>query len=120
MYELKEITLKNQGYEKKRLVIQFDKIEYIILAEFLMSDAQLLKNELLAVKKALDTNKTKEVTLTGNRCAIKLEKEKTTITDLFDGIDESSYQDLTISTNQFFDYLTIWNQEIQKFNNKNK
>lgn len=120
MYQLKEVTLKNQGYEKKRLVIHFDKTEYIILAEFLMSDAQLLKNELLAAKKALDTNKTKEVTLTGNRCAIKLEKEKTMITDLFEGIDESSYQALTISTNQFYDYLTIWSQEIQKFNSKNK
>src|SRR5699024_12528764 len=96
MYQLKEITLKNQGYEKKRLVIHFDKTEYIILAEFLMYDAQLLKNELSAAKKALDTNKKKEVILTGNRCAIKRQTVKTMNTDLFEGLNEMSYPALTI------------------------
>lgn len=117
MYELKEVTLKNKNIEKKRLVIKFQDENYAILAEFLMSDAMLLSEELTLAFKQV--NKGEKVILTGNRCAVEIESIQTEIVDLFTEYGSGAYQPLNISTNEFKSYISIWYEELNKFNKKN-
>lgn len=117
MYELKEVTLRNKNIEKKRLVIKFEDEKYAILAEFLMSDAMLLSEELTLAFKQV--NNEEKIILTGNRCAVEIESTQTKIVDLFAEYDSGAYQPLNISTNEFENYISIWHEELNKFNKKN-
>lgn len=119
MYELKEVILKNNNFEKKRLVINFHEESHAILSEFLMSDASLLSEELTLAFNQLSNGSKKRVTLTGNRCAVVIEEETTEISDLFDELDIEGYPTLKISTKQFNEYVSIWHRELIDFNKKN-
>ncbi len=119
MYELKEITLKNKGYEKKRLVIRFFEEKYAILAEFLMSDAKLLSHELELAFDKVRTNRADKIVLTGNRCAVEINKIRTEITDLYEDLNQEGYQPLTISTEKFHEYVNMWKNHLTEFNKIN-
>lgn len=119
MYELKEITLKNKGYEKKRLVIRFFEEKYAILAEFLMSDAKLLSNELELAFDKVQSDKADKIVLTGNRCAVEINKTKTEITDLYEDLNQEGFQPLTISTESFQRYVNMWQKNLIEFNQIN-
>ena len=120
MYELKEITLKNKGYEKKRLVINFFEAKYAILAEFLMSDAKLLSHELELAFDKVATDRADKVVMSGNRCAVEIKKNETEITDLFEDLNQEGFQSLVISTESFHEYLNIWQKHLIEFNKINE
>lgn len=120
MYELNEIILKNDKYEKKRLVIKFHKESYAILAEFLMSDAHLLKSELELAENEIFVDFKDKIKLSGNRCSVEIDKEVTVITDLFMDIDEGGYEELKLATNEFFNYVNMWTEKTSKFNKENE
>lgn len=118
MYELKEITLKNKGHEKKRLVINFFEKKYDILAEFLMSDAKLLSDELELAFIKVNTDRVDKVVLTGNRCAVEIKKNETEISDLFADLNQKEFHPLKISTESFYDFVSLWKKYLKEFNEK--
>src|SRR5690625_7817083 len=102
MYELKEVTLKNKNYEKKRLVINFYNPQYNILAEFLMSDSCLLSEEISRAFKLVSSRE--KVELSGNRCHVEIKQTETCISDLFSYNKAMRYQYLKITTEEYKRY----------------
>lgn len=116
MYELKEITLQNKDYKKKRLVINFYDPQYNILAEFLMSDACLLSEEISHAFKLVSSRE--KVELSGNRCHVEIKKAETYISDLFSNNESNSYPSLKLNTEEFKQYINIWKEALIQFNNQ--
>lgn len=119
MYELKEVTLKNKNIKKKRLVINFHEKKLAILAEFLMSDASLLSEELTLAFNQISKGEKEKVVLSGNRCVVEIKKAMTEISDLFNEYDSEGYPSFKIPTEEFSGYVSMWYEELVKFNNKN-
>jgi len=116
MYELKEVTLKNKHYEKKRLVINFYNPQYNILAEFLMSDACLLSEEISRAFKLVSSGE--KVELSGNRCHVEIKQTETCIYDLFSDNESISYPSLKLTTEEFKQYINIWKEALIQFNDQ--
>lgn len=119
MYEFKEITLRNAKHEKKRLVINFKDPKYAILAEFLMSDAHLLREEIAQAKNKISKNIKSKIMFSGNRCAVEIENGVTEITDLYMDEEDGGYETLNLPTQEFFVFVNMWSEAIANFNSEN-
>ena len=121
MYELKEVLLKNGEHEERRLVIEFHDEELAILAEFLMSDSQLLSDELTLAFDHVRGGFSLEEELSGNRCSVVIGEYNTEISDLFDDLDSdvTGYQALELPTEEFHEYVDMWQENLAYFNDEN-
>src|SRR5699024_7590700 len=116
MYEVKEVTLKNKHYEKKRLAINFDDPQYNILAEFLMSDSCLLSEEISLKFKLVASGE--KVELSGILIHVEIKQTETCISDLFSDNEAISYPSLKLTTEEFKRYINIWKEALTQFNDQ--
>ncbi|TQS75368.1 hypothetical protein DX933_06550 [Ornithinibacillus gellani] len=116
MYQIKEVVLRNQHHEKNILVIEFDQPEMAIVGEFLMTDAALADHAALnEINQVLSGEKT-TAEFSGNRCALSIGQDTTTITDLFDAADGIPvYNDYEIKTDTLRGLIRMWLDKLQAF-----
>src|SRR5699024_7606432 len=114
MYELKEVTLKNKHYEKKRLVINFHDPQYNILAEFLMSYSCLLSVEISHAFKLVASRE--KVELSVNRSHVEITQTETCNSHLFSDNEVISYPSLKLTTEDFKQHINIWKEALIQFN----
>ncbi|MGM8365962.1 hypothetical protein ACLIBG_10855 [Virgibacillus sp. W0181] len=117
MYQLKEKILKNNGREKKVLVIQFDKQEMDIVGEFLMTDASLLHYQVLDELASVLAGEKKNAYFVGNRCSLIIRKEKTRVEDLLEemGSDVDSLSPVEMNTLKLKNLIEMWRREIKEY-----
>lgn len=119
MYHIREITLKNNTLQKKRLIIEFDEQEKMIVAEFLMSDATLLNNAILKEIDEVLSGEQKKIESSFNRCSLEITKKITTFNDLFEdilGLD--ALIEYKMSTIELRNLIKKWFYEIDAFNKR--
>src|SRR5699024_9459876 len=115
-YELKEVTLKNKQYEKKRLLINFDDPQYNILAELLMSDSCLLSEEISRASKLVSSGA--KVELAGHRRPVEIKQTEACISDVYSDNEAISYPSLKLTTEEFKRYINIWKEALTQFNDQ--
>lgn len=120
MYQFKEITLKSNNHERKRLVIEFTDPTYDIVAAFLMSDAAMLQFEIVDHIEDVLTGKTETIETSGNRFSLIIQKEETMLEDLFTDLydDFPTYERLVMPTETLLKLIHAWKEETEKFTNK--
>lgn len=116
MYDIKEIILTNNSIKKKRPIITFHDEKQAIVGEFLMTDAPLLRDDVLNVLQSVLNNEQIKANISGNRTHLHIMKNKTTITDLFDAIDGFSlYEQYTIETDSLYDLTKMWLERLKDY-----
>lgn len=117
MYRFKEVTLKNKMKEKRILVIEFDKREMEIVAEFLMTDASLLNYEVLDLIKRVLAGSSKGERFSGNRISLRIKKDTTNLTDLFAGMYEGfdTYPAYEIDTVELKRLIEVWKNKSREY-----
>lgn len=109
MYEIREIVLKNGPVERKRLVIEFHNQDQQIVGEFLMVDANLLEGKIVREIKRLMVGEKEEVQFSGNRCFVKVRRDKTYFEDLYEDVaGMKSYPPYEMDTNEFYELVNMW------------
>lgn len=110
MYKIKEVTLKQGEYQRKRLVIEFENPEQAILGELLMTDAPLLSWKLLREINSVLSGELSEVKGSGNRTSWIINAEKSIIEDLHAHLadDIPSMKTCVIETRKLYDLLKMW------------
>lgn len=116
MYQFREITLKNGPIERKTLVIDFDDSKMKIVGEFLMADAPLLRGQILEEIDQVLAGEKQRITLSGNRCALKITATTTIISDLFEEMyDIDVYPSYEIDTKKLRQFIVMWLQKLEEF-----
>lgn len=109
MYTIKKITLKNYGIQRTRRVITFTDEAMTIIAEFLMTDANINDHEVLTRFQAVLNGAEKTASFTGNRCHVTINADKTTVTDIFIQLPEKEqYQPYTMNTEKLYNLTKNW------------
>lgn len=117
MYEIKEILLKNNTHEKKRLVITFYDETMAIVGEFLMTDAPLMDGEVTNVIEAVLQGNLAETTFTGQRCQLKITETETIIEDLYEDIEGMiPLKTYTIPTETLLELTYMWLSRLLSIN----
>lgn len=106
MYEIKEVTLKNAKYKKKRLVMEFYDEQMDIIGEFIMTDVALLKNKLVDEITAVLKGETSVIKGSGNRTAWYITAETAVIEDLF--VEMDGLPPCEINTKRLFEIIQDW------------
>lgn len=122
MFEITVKTLKHGDRQRKRLMIQFTDPNLEIIAEFLMTDAELLERKILRELEDVLSARQTTAQFSGNRTNIKMNKQITEITDLFFGLDDNmeTYQAVEIDTEKFKNIIDEWFSAVDKFNERNQ
>lgn len=121
MYEIREIVLKNGPVERKRLVIEFHNQDQQIVGEFLMVDANLLEGKIVREIKRLMVGEKEEVQFSGNRCFVKVRRDKTYFEDLYEGVaGMKSYPPYEMDTNEFYELVKMWFKRQAEFRQNRK
>lgn len=119
MYDIKEILLKNNTHEKKRLVITFYDETMAIVGEFLMTDAPLMDGEVTRVIETVLQGELAETTFTGQRCHLKITNTETTIEDLYEDIAGMiPLNAYTIPTETLLELTYMWLGRLLSLNNE--
>lgn len=118
MYHIREVILKNNQVERKRLVIEFDDPAQAIVGEFLMADASLLHFSVLDELNHVLSGKSDHVESSGNRCALEIRSDKTLIEDLFEGMfaNFDTLPAYEIETGELRDLVAMWKEKIEQLN----
>ena len=116
MYQIKEKILRNGDHERKILTIQFDQPEMAIVGEFLMTDASLLKYQVLDKIDLVLSHEERIDYYTRNRCYLTIEYKKTKIEDLYEGIHECILPSYTIATEKLLRLIKMWRAKKEKLN----
>ena len=112
MYQIKEKILRNGDHERKILTIQFDQPEMAIVGEFLMTDASLLNYQVLDKLEHVLSGKKPIDYFTGNRCYLTIKHERTTIEDLYEGMDEiNTLPSYSVATEKLISLVKMWRTE---------
>lgn len=115
MYDIKEITLKNKQYEKKRKIITFHDEAMTIVGEFLMTDAPLMDGKVLHIIERVIQGKEETATFTGQRCQLMIAKDETTIVDLYaERPGMTKLASYTIDTITLLDLIHMWLQRLSE------
>lgn len=116
MYHIREVILKSEHAERKRLIIEFKDPAQAIVAEFLMTDASLLNFSVLDDLNKVITGESDYLESSGNRCFLKIEPHKTYLEDLFEGLytDFNTYPPYEIDTAELRDLVVMWKEKIEK------
>src|SRR5699024_8096036 len=86
MYHIREVILKSEQAERKRLIIEFIDPAQAIVGEFLMMDASMLNFSVLEDLNKVLSKESKYIESSGNRCYLKINPEKTRLEDLYEGL----------------------------------
>lgn len=118
VYKIKEVILNHGKYQRKRLVIEFERLENAVLGEFLMTDAPLLSWSILQEMKDVLFGEIEVVQGSGNRTSWIIEKEITIISDLFSDMEEDIpvMESCTIETKKLYELTEMWQEKTQQFN----
>ena len=118
MFEIKEVMLNQGKHQRKRLVIEFELPEQAVLGEILMTDAPLLSWNILQEMNDVLCGEKEVVQGSGNRTSWVIQKEITTISDLFSDMDEDIpvMETCTIETKILYDLVKMWQSKTQQFN----
>lgn len=119
MYQLRVIPLQNGEHKRERLIIEFDDSDMEIVAEFLMADAPLLRGKILSEIKQVLSGELASVTTNGNRCAVEVKSDVTTISDLFVDLYENVdiLPTVQIETSFLQQLIQEWFQALDEFEN---
>lgn len=121
LYTFREVILKNESYERKRLVIDFSKKDMAIVGEFLMSDAHLVNGKVLKEINDVIAGKKETILSSGNRCAWEIHADTTIISDLFVDMDGvQSYAAYEIETPELKRLIEIWLKKVAEFGKENE
>lgn len=122
MYQFKEIELKNKEIKKKVLVIEFEKEEMGIVAEFLMTDASLLDYKVLDQVDQVLSGLSRREEANGNRYGLVINRDKTRIEDLFEDLfdDFDTYQAYEMTTVKLRELIVSWRDRKDAFDREHK
>lgn len=117
MYKIKEVILNHGKHQRKRLVIEFERPENAVLGEFLMTDAPLLSWSILQEMKDVLFGEIEVMQGSGNRTSWVIEKEITTISDLFSDMEEDIpvMESCTIETRKLYELVKMWHEKTKQF-----
>lgn len=121
MYQIREITLSNEQMEKKSLIIEFDDSRMNIVGEFLMTDASLVNFSVLDNIEKVLSGELSQSESSGNRCFLAINKEKTVLSDLFEGMFDGfdTLPSREIETKLLRDLIIMWKDKLASFREKN-
>lgn len=117
MYQFREVVLRNKTIEKKVLVIEFDEADKAIVAEFLMTDASMLKYSVLKTINHVLSGVSEYEKTSGNRYGLVIKRDKTQIEDLFEGLfdDFDTYPSYRVDTAELRDLIIMWRDKLNVF-----
>lgn len=120
MYQIREVTLTNELHEKKRLVIECDDPKMAIVGEFLMADSQLIGSVVLKEIEKILADEVDHIESNGNRCSLEIRKDKTLISDLFEGMFDGfdTYPSCEINTKELKGLILMWHEKLAQFNKR--
>lgn len=116
MYAIKEITLQQGQHERKRSVITFKEREKQIVGEFLMSDAPMLEFAIIQDIDIVLRGEESYILRSGNRCSVKITKDRTYIEDLYTDLYEGlhTYAPYEMDTNEVLSLVHMWKKHIEE------
>ena len=116
MYHFREVVFKNEPTERKALVIEFDDPKMGIVGEFLMTDSSLLNYSVLDDLDKVLSGERDYIESSGNRCALEIKKDKTLMTDLFEGLFDGfdTFPMYEINTQELKDLIVMWKEKVEK------
>lgn len=122
MYQLKIIQLQQGEQKRERLVIEFDDPNMVIVAEFLMADAPLIKGKIATEIAQVLSGESPPIKTSGNRCAVEIKQDVTTISDLFADLDEdvAVLPTAVLETSQVQQLIQEWFHALDDFRKRSK
>lgn len=116
MYQIREVILKNEHTERKRLVIEFDDPGQAIVGEFLMADASLLNFSVLEDLNKVLSGQSNYIESSGNRCSLEVRPDQTLIEDLFKDMFTELHPlpAYEINTSELKKLVMMWKEKVEK------
>lgn len=116
MYHIREVILKSEQAERKRLIIEFDDPNRAIVGEFLMTDASLLNFSVLDELNKVLFGERDYIESSGNRCSLEIRSNQTLIEDLLAGLftDFDTFPAYEMDTKELRDLVVMWKKESEE------